>query len=698
MITQPYPNFIRPDAGGNVKPISNGLIYIGKEGLDPVSNPIDVFYIDNAGTKQKIDQPIRLNATGIPVAGENDGTIIFPYADSSVYSILITDKIGDPKYTDLTATGYALLSDLINISCGMIGGKFFPESGVLSDGDVIPNSTPKYTHLVTMIEGKPVLVSMSPVSTGEVSNLTSEGATIGGTAVKFGYWDILTVNQPSVNYYDDAAEFFSGQANRQELSENTESEIKDKKDTLVMGTSLSQATEETGIVTYESTAIELSEFNSILFNKLSQPQKNTHTNNNHAALKFKATNFPRVIGNEGTCDIFTTQGYGFTPKGTESTAGCKYGITTLNTAKVSLMFDEILGGEKGIHSLNIAVGAKPNGSRTSSHAFRIAGYNGAKAIHNSHVGNFLSGFNTGFSYQKTARYNNAVGNVIYDVNEVIQITDTQDEDGNNLPSYPQRNNRNHGVCSNVNRVYFARGGKYFDVDYIADNVSEKAVEINKSSTGEIASHNRLKGTYTNLNDDCLLLQSDCDFNRIDLIIDQCKARPFNIRSNFNIGSIIATNFSSSCYVAGSRNVLSLVLRGAQEDTGIIIEGDNNVITIYTNMKVVVSGNGNKFIGDITGEITNTGQDNDFGDIDGFVDKGKFSGDTDSDGYVNIVHDVDNYNMALCNIHGSDGSRAEVFATNPKSLRVRCFNPDNSPKASSTVTISWRVESGYAQLP
>lgn len=105
MITQPYPNFIRPDAGGNVKPISNGLIYIGKEGLDPVSNPIDVFYIDNAGTEQKIDQPIHLNATGITVAGENDGTIVLTYTKASVYSILITDKIGDPKYTNLTASG-----------------------------------------------------------------------------------------------------------------------------------------------------------------------------------------------------------------------------------------------------------------------------------------------------------------------------------------------------------------------------------------------------------------------------------------------------------------------------------------------------------------------------------------------------------------------------------------------------------------
>lgn len=188
MITQPYPNFIRPDAGGNVKPISNGLIYIGKEGLDPVSNPIDVFYIDNAGTEQKIDQPIHLNSTGITVAGENDGTIILPYAKTSVYSILITDKIGDPKYTDLTSTGYINgneLNDAIEKSQGEIfGGSLFKGSNgsYVQDTDIAPTGT---THFSVQIDGKAEIVEICPSASGQISDLTEFGAMVGTTQVVF---------------------------------------------------------------------------------------------------------------------------------------------------------------------------------------------------------------------------------------------------------------------------------------------------------------------------------------------------------------------------------------------------------------------------------------------------------------------------------------------------------------------------------
>lgn len=188
MITQPYPNFIRPDAGGNVKPISNGLIYIGKEGLDPVSNPIDVFYIDNAGTEQKIDQPIRLNATGIPVAGENDGTIILPYTKASVYSILIADKIGDPKYTDLSSTGLVSGSELsksiLQAQNEVVSGNIFKGKGgdSVANGDEVPAGT---THLIIKSSSGLKVVLMSPQASGVISNLTENSASIGGVDVKF---------------------------------------------------------------------------------------------------------------------------------------------------------------------------------------------------------------------------------------------------------------------------------------------------------------------------------------------------------------------------------------------------------------------------------------------------------------------------------------------------------------------------------
>lgn len=161
MITQPYPNFIRPDAGGNVKPISNGLVYIGQAGLDPISYPIDVFYKDNNGVEQKIDQPIRLNATGIPVASENNGAIIRPYTGPSTYSILIVDKNGKDQYTNKNATSYAT-SDQVEQATNqaqneLVGGSIFKGSNgeTVEAGDEIPVNT---THIMITVGGADLLV------------------------------------------------------------------------------------------------------------------------------------------------------------------------------------------------------------------------------------------------------------------------------------------------------------------------------------------------------------------------------------------------------------------------------------------------------------------------------------------------------------------------------------------------------------
>ena len=58
MIVQPYVNFIQPDAGGNVKPVSKGRIYIGNEGLDPKVGGNPIYYRDNQGIEKEIPNPI----------------------------------------------------------------------------------------------------------------------------------------------------------------------------------------------------------------------------------------------------------------------------------------------------------------------------------------------------------------------------------------------------------------------------------------------------------------------------------------------------------------------------------------------------------------------------------------------------------------------------------------------------------------
>ena len=100
MITQPYVNFIQPDAGGNIKPVSKGKIYIGKEGLDQKLGGNPIYYRDNQGVEKEISNPIHLNMTGVAVAGQNDSTIINPYTKKPI-SILIEDKDGNEVYSKL---------------------------------------------------------------------------------------------------------------------------------------------------------------------------------------------------------------------------------------------------------------------------------------------------------------------------------------------------------------------------------------------------------------------------------------------------------------------------------------------------------------------------------------------------------------------------------------------------------------------
>lgn len=105
IITQPYQNFIQPDAGGNVKPVSNGKVYAGKEGLDPKLGGNPIYYLDNEGKEVEISNPIYLNATGIIVEGPNSSKSINPYTKEPL-SILIENKNGDEIYSNLFFESY----------------------------------------------------------------------------------------------------------------------------------------------------------------------------------------------------------------------------------------------------------------------------------------------------------------------------------------------------------------------------------------------------------------------------------------------------------------------------------------------------------------------------------------------------------------------------------------------------------------
>lgn len=78
-------------------PLEDGYIYIGESGLDPISNPINVF--SDSGLTLSVAQPVRTTG-GYPVSA---GTPIKLFSIPGDYSITVLNKRGTLIYTALTA-------------------------------------------------------------------------------------------------------------------------------------------------------------------------------------------------------------------------------------------------------------------------------------------------------------------------------------------------------------------------------------------------------------------------------------------------------------------------------------------------------------------------------------------------------------------------------------------------------------------
>jgi hypothetical protein len=147
MIVQPYVNFIQPDAGGNVKPVSQGKVYIGKEGLDPLMGGVPIYYRDNQGLEKEIQNPIYLNMTGVAVAGPNNSTIINPYTKEPI-SILIEDKNGVEVHSKLSYVSRLLTIDDLS-----------------EHAKLLYKSSAESSPVDNMISGNPVVANVGDVCT-----------------------------------------------------------------------------------------------------------------------------------------------------------------------------------------------------------------------------------------------------------------------------------------------------------------------------------------------------------------------------------------------------------------------------------------------------------------------------------------------------------------------------------------------------
>ena len=148
MIVQPYVNFTLPKAGGNTKPISNGKVYIGNEGVDPKIGGNPIYYRDNQGVEKEISNPIYLNMTGVPVDGPNSSDIISPYAKKPI-SIFIENQNGDEVYSELFDVSTYASEDFVDqkVKEGIEHKVSFFESD--SDLETTSNDVPSNAIVVT---------------------------------------------------------------------------------------------------------------------------------------------------------------------------------------------------------------------------------------------------------------------------------------------------------------------------------------------------------------------------------------------------------------------------------------------------------------------------------------------------------------------------------------------------------------------
>jgi len=95
-INPPFPVF--PDTDG--QPLEDGYIWIGTAGLNPLTNPIVVYW--DAALTLPADQPIR-TINGFPSSAGSPARL---YADSD-YSIQVQNKNGSVVYNSLNDNAYS---------------------------------------------------------------------------------------------------------------------------------------------------------------------------------------------------------------------------------------------------------------------------------------------------------------------------------------------------------------------------------------------------------------------------------------------------------------------------------------------------------------------------------------------------------------------------------------------------------------
>ena len=141
MFQAPFVNIIDPSAT-RLRAVDFGFVYIGKKDTDATlpENQIPLVYIDENGTTQQLAQPVKLNATGVPVLSTSSGVVINPIFHYGVVSIVIQYKTGKTCYED---KNYPALSETLTYIFNSEGytysGQWMPGVQIPAKADRVDN-------------------------------------------------------------------------------------------------------------------------------------------------------------------------------------------------------------------------------------------------------------------------------------------------------------------------------------------------------------------------------------------------------------------------------------------------------------------------------------------------------------------------------------------------------------------------------
>lgn len=413
--------------------------------------------------------------------------------------------------------------------------------------------------------------------------------------------------------------------------------------------------------------------------------------NNHASISFLGT-----INAKSVFNAFRDVALGITFQygaiGLPDRQG-KHNLAAFNLFdKVEKMTIENIGT-----AYNRIVGNGIDGKGSTSHGIRITGY-GSDSINTPaegvvSVANVINGMTNAYSLQNTAKFNSIGISSTKDITE--SLVDLRPP--TNVANTVEFNSLLGMTFKNVKRVITNDEGQYNEFHFIGKDVTGDAIsEIGGADYG-VDGHNKYSGIVKNVTGYGAMIRQKKTRLDLDLINVNGKGITLAVGADGATGNISVDKADMGVEILSSFNLLNLHVTNCTETSGrsIVVGGTGNVIHLYTDKNVTLSGNNNTLIGYVGGTITviaGSGTHNITG-VKGYsTRKQEINKTTDATGKVTIQHGLKTDKLVPSVIvFGATNVSCKVSNLNTTDLVVEFRNYDGTSYANQTVSFMWSLE-------